>query len=409
MKLLALSCALVAGCSFKPPPGEVVIDGPVDMPGDGPPGGCTIWPAKNIENPCSPLLGTAEDLVLTPGLYKLDTTTGMLVSPANVVRTLPGTLFAQPSGPMVRAINLSGIDVQLNATLEILGMYPVVFVVHGAVTVVGDIDGSARIVGTPGDSTPGPGGSDPAICNGTKVGTGDNGVASLNTTSGGGGAGGGAFGETGGNGTDGNAGGHGAGGMGGAKAGTADLVPLRAGCAGGTGGDDGDVALASGGRRGDGGGAVEITALGMISVSGGLRAAGLAGAGAGLERAGGGGGGSGGAILLDGAAVAISATARLCANGGGGGEGGQTGIGGVSGENGSCSETVPGNGGRSAAQGGDGGNGGYAAVPKGANAAAANSAAGGGGGGGSIGRIHVVSRDVTATIDAASTISPNAM
>jgi len=409
MKLLALSSALVAGCSFNAPPGNPNNDGAVsdmpevDMP---PPGACIPWPSLNVDDPCSGQLGTPESLTLMSGPYQLDTTTGMFMGGGQTPRVLAGTVLAQLNGPSIRVVNLSGLMIISGATLDVTGTLPLVIVVHGSAGISGDIEASARLVGTPGDSAPGAGGSDPAICDGAKVGTGGGGSSAANATSGGGGGGGGGYGEVGGTGSDGNAGGHGAGGTAGTKAGNDMLVPLRAGCAGGIGGDDNDATANAGGRHGDGGGAVEITALKTITIVGGVLANGLGGGGAGPARAGGGGAGSGGAILLDGAGVVITNTARLCANGGGGGEGGQNGTFGKSGENGSCSETAPGNGGRSAVQGGDGGNGGYAAMPKGLNALAANSAAGGGGGGGSVGRIRVRSRDGAAVVDPVSTITP---
>ena len=95
------------------------------------------------------------------------------------------------------------------------------------------------------------------------------------------------------------------------------LVPLRGGCPGGKGGATFTAAV--GGRVGTCGGALEVTALRMIDVSGALRAAG-SGGGAALSNAGGGAGGSGGAILLDGDVVHVEASGALCANGGGGGQ-----------------------------------------------------------------------------------------
>lgn len=410
MKILVCSCALVAGCSFSAPP-AVAIDGPpIDMPGgeEVPPNGCVQWAPLNVEDPCSVQLGTPENLVLTPGLYTLDTTTGMITG-VPTPHVLAGTLVAQPQGPMVRVVNLASFMVLDGAELDVTGMFGVIFVVHGNAGVGGTIEASAHVFGTPGESVPGPGGSDAVVCNGAKIGTGGDGTAATNLTSGGGGAGGGAFGEVGGVGTDGDAGGHGTHGIGGVKVGTADLVPLVGGCAGGTGGDNGDATILAGGRKGDGGGAVEITALETVSVTGSVLVNGIGGGGAGPERAGGGGGGSGGGIVLDGAGVTITSSAQLCGNGGGGGEGGQAGTAGQIGQNGGCSETAPATGGRSVALGGDGGDGGYGGMPKGTAALRPNTGAGGGGGGGSVGRIHIRSRGGAAVIDPASIVTPNPM
>ena len=72
MKILACSCALVAGCSFSAPP-AVATDGPADMPGpELPPPACMTWAPLNVEDPCAVALGTPEDLVLNAGTYTLD-------------------------------------------------------------------------------------------------------------------------------------------------------------------------------------------------------------------------------------------------------------------------------------------------------------------------------------------------
>jgi len=101
---------------------------------------------------------------------------------------------------------------------------------------------------------------------------------------------------------------------GGASWGTAALVPLVAGSDGATGGV---------GPGGNGGGAIQLTACGALTVAGLIDVGGQGGTASGVYDSTGAisqqasGGGSGGAILLEGASVAVTGT--LAANGGGGG------------------------------------------------------------------------------------------
>jgi hypothetical protein len=101
---------------------------------------------------------------------------------------------------------------------------------------------------------------------------------------------------------------------------TASLIPLRGGCAGGIGGKATGVPLS---MAGAGGGALQISASSMLTVTstGELHAGGGGGGsapnGTAAKNLGASGGGSGGGILLE--APTLRIDGKVCANGGGGG------------------------------------------------------------------------------------------
>jgi hypothetical protein len=130
--------------------------------------------------------------------------------------------------------------------------------------------------------------------------------------------------------------------------GSESLVPLLGGCSGGRGGGCNETAA--------GGGALQLSASGRVSVRGAIRANGAAGVkGCGFE-GGGSGGGSGGAILIEARAIEAAPLA-LEANGGNGGE--ADGVGGA----GSTAPTLVGGAGENdSANGGGGGGGGYGRI-----------------------------------------------
>lgn len=188
-----------------------------------------------------------------------------------------------------------------------------------------------------------------------------------------------------------------------AASGTESLEPLRGGCRGGAGG--GGV-----GRRGSpvdggmGGGALQISAVGGVLVSGVVTAPGRGGRGAPSDNAeGGGGGGSGGALLLEGRRIILGHLGRLTANGGGGGQAstdrkGSTGTRGEDGLTDSDANASGGLNGSGASDcAGEGGHGGSARGAAGSGLAPACSTAtvvaGGGGGGGAVGRIRLNTLD----------------
>jgi hypothetical protein len=196
---------------------------------------------------------------------------------------------AQPNGaPTVVVIGVKSFTVAAGVTLAIGGTHPLVIYSQGAVSVAGTINASAS------GSTEGNGslhagglGEPPAPVAASKLGSA-----------------GASFCGTGGDGAP----------LGtGATFGTnhlvaygnTTLIPLYGGSAGG-----------NHASTGYGGGAVQITSLVSIDVSGEIEANG-SGGNPGDTTIGGGGGGSGGAILLE--SLTVTGTGKLFANGGGGG------------------------------------------------------------------------------------------
>jgi len=221
------------------------------------------------------------------------------------------------------------------------------------------------------------------------TGGGKSGAAELSN----GGGGGGGFG------TVGAAGGKGitnaAGGEGGGVNGEPTLVPLRGGCPGGRGGDNSTASAL-------GGGSLQITVGGTLTVSGTVNAPGKGGAGGNGVTLGpavaGNGGGSGGAVLLEAESIVFNNAARLTANGGGGGQAGDiAGGNGQSGQSGTTSLLVA----RGGTTGGAGGPGGDGAV----RSVAANAGSDSGAGGGGVGVIRVNTL-TGCTVDPSAILSP---
>lgn len=402
----ATAACLLVGCGFtvagSEQPDALGADGAADAPA---PFACVPWAALNVD-PCATTLTDPVGITLAVGTHVLDTDTGNLTSNGGSPVAMPGGLVAQSAGPMVRAVNARSLSIVSGATLSIVGSRPVIIVVHGTVTIDGVIDASARLESPGPISVAGPGGNDAALCT-TAAGQ-DGADTTLASAGGGGGGAGGAFGANGGDGADGHGSGHGTKGSKGTSTGVPTLLPLRGGCPGGSGGDDGVVAVDEGGRRGDGGGGLEITARAGVTINGRLVAngtSGAAGGGVAMVRAGGGGGGSGGAIVLDGDTVQVQASAALCANGGAAGEGGQVGMVSSPGAAPTCTDNRA-LGGATEADGGDGGDGGATAGAAGTNGSAGASNAGGGGGGGGVGRIRIRGRSQAASINGAAVVSP---
>ena len=403
VRAIALMLGLGSGCSFSVPASTTVdaLDASVD--GAPEPFTCVPWTALDVD-PCGATLTTPITLVLGAGSHVIDGDAGTLATNGGSPMPLPGGFAVQAAGPIVRVISARSLRVDTAAVVQVTGTRPVIFVVHGDALIDGVLDASARVDGAGATSTAGPGGNDTALCASATGGVG----ASSSGTGGAGGGAGGAHAGDGGDGGDGQGSGHGSKGAKGAKTTDPLLVPLRGGCSGGKGGDDSVVAIDEGGRKGDGGGALEITARGAIVIGGSLIANGSFGAaGGGITqvRAGGGGGGAGGALLLDGETITLRPSAKVCANGGGGGEGGQLALTSSPGAAPTCT-TARALGGAIQPDAGDGGDGGAAA---GVNAtAAANGAnnAGGGGGGGGAGRTRFRGRGQAATIDAGAMVSP---
>ncbi len=266
----------------------------------------------------------------------------------------------------------------VSGTVEFSGSHSVVFLVATDAIVTGAIDASGGAYGKdpqaagPGAGPGGLGATPAAGCGAGGTGATDSGTGA--DTGGGGGGYGGA----------GAAGGietasmeNFAGGTAGVACVGAGLEPLLGGSGGGGGGPGAGTALPGGG----GGGALQISALGKITVSGTINAGGAGGspgptnpsnAGAG------GGGGSGGGILLE--ALTVSISGVLAANGGGGGGSSDHAAAGTAGANGFAGATPaqPGTPGGSAATSGAGGSR-PSAPGVGGNSSDVNSGAGGGG------------------------------
>jgi hypothetical protein len=287
----------------------------------------------------------------------------------------------------------AGLTIDTGATFSLHGDRPVILAVRGNVDVRGTIDASSRNnFGITADVV-GPG----ASWAGCGTGSGGNGTFASNR---GGGGGGGAFASVGAAG--GNVNGSVGAGAAGVVNGTPTLIPLRGGCSGGAGADNGGPQT----NGGMGGGAVQISAAGTLTLSGVVHACGSGGGGSTVDNGGGGGGGSGGAILLEGGAVSIAMSSLLLTNGGGGGEGSGAGIArvGFQGANGSRIDLKPAVGGSGNLEGGNGGDGAAGRVGIGAFSAAGvglTGTQGAGAGGGGVGRIRVNAADGGCTIGAA--------
>ena len=288
----------------------------------------------------------------------LDTTVPSLSG--NGCATLPPFTIVTPAGgePTV-VFTVDSMSTAGNKALTITGSRPVIFAVLGNVL----INGPIRVQNAAGTSS---------ACG--LGGTGTNGPGAGVGIGGGGGGGFGTMGAAGGA-----PGGDGAG-LGGAANGNATLIPLRGGCNGGAASADGGVS----------GGALQISATGTIALNDLLIAPGKGGTVSTVLNAsnGGGGGGSGGALLLEGAIVQLSVSARLTANGGGGAEGGA--LVAQAGSPGSETSGAAAPGGNGGAVGGNGGAGGSLLSPlPTAGALGSTSDVGGGGGGGAVGRIRI--------------------
>jgi hypothetical protein len=224
-------------------------------------------------------------------------------------------------GPPVMVVRLTGLTITNGHIIRLVGDKPIVFLVAGNVTVDsgGQIDASAT------GTTPGPGGSDAAVCG---MSTGVSGEPNTRGSAGGGGGGFGTAGGTGGGGMmtpD--------GGTAGVAGGAANLQPLTGGCSGGSGASIGDAG--TGGSGGAGGGAFEISASGTIIIGTASNTAILSAAGGGSAAPGtggmqnnvgyydnaSGGGGSGGGILLVSPVLATFGTGGIVRVHGGGSAG----------------------------------------------------------------------------------------
>ncbi len=183
-------------------------------------------------------------------------------SGATCSQTLPSPkTIAQTAGPTIDVLAFQGLTMASGVTLELTGSNAVMIVVFGDATISGTIhaDGAAGASNSSTAGASGPGGN--YNCGSSKGGNGGSGH-----TSGGGGAGASAKGGSGASGVGGTAG------SAGGAFGLPATSPLHGGCPGGTSGTW--ACTTSGGGAG---GAVQVSASGMLVVGGTITAAGGAG------------------------------------------------------------------------------------------------------------------------------------
>jgi len=259
------------------------------------------------------------------------------------------------------------ISIDADSALQIRGMMPAIIIALGSVDLEGSIDVSADNYDSDSDIN--------VIVGSRETGPG---VGAFGNSGGPQGGGGGSFCGTGGTGA-------GTGGFApGAPYGSADLIPLWGGSAGGgasAGGADGFA-------NGHGGGVIQISAAGSITVHAGasINANGSGGIGQGNEQ--GEGAGSGGGILLEGVTLQIDGV--LEANGGEGSDMNSDGA------------IPPGDGGVATQPSCVGGNGSAGATITGSNGGGGDEVGEYGGGGGGAGYIRLNGTNVTVT----GTVSP---
>jgi hypothetical protein len=310
---------------------------------------CAVMPAAAPRNvtrttlqTIAPDIATAVDVDLNCATPSIDTTDpdgagAGVVTFANWCGQMPTAYVqTQTGGPDAVVLLMKSLRVRTGNVLRVVGNRPLIFVVTNDAS----IEGTVAANGTTG--LPGAGGN-------VGCGSSTGGDAASATYSGGGGGGGfGTAGGLGGTGTSGSL----AAGTAGASRGNTAIVPLLGGCSGGL----------SGGAwvPGAAGGAVQISALGTLSVTGGtITASGAPGATPSLGTLGGTGGGSGGAILVEGSTLTIDPGA-LTVNGAIGGAGNGSGAAAGGGTGSSASATSGGNGGNGGAtRSGGGGGGGF--------------------------------------------------
>ncbi len=373
--MLRIAAVVLAGCSFSlnPSPSGTSDATPIDAAFDAATCGWTYAPSNFA--PCALAATPAALVVAIPTTID----TGSL--------TLPHTIETQTDGTQVAVIHLVSLNV--TSTLTVIGPYPAIFAVDGSVVL-----GKTVVLA---------GSDDPIRCATSAGGTG---LPSGNTASGGGGGGGGGAAAAGGDGSDGDGTGRGLRGSGGAQVAAMPTVlsPMRAGCPGGRGGRRGSGEEP--GAPGPGGGGLQISARGTVTITSGIDASGRGG-GLSSSQGGGGGGGSGGALLLEGVIVRLGAGSVLCADGGSGAEGGGINLVGAPGAPGACNGTAGAAGGASQSYGSTGGSGGYQMTPAGQGAFTdPSNNAGGGAGGGSVGWIRIRSIQ-PASIDASAIVTPD--
>jgi len=303
-------------------------------------------------------------------------------------------VVTQSDGSEACVLQAGNFEVGENAILTITGNRPLILMSSGNVVIDGVIDVSAR------GPEPGPGGFAGGQLLGNADGEGPghgSGGSHASDDSDGGGGGGGLCGMGG----DGGVGSGTAGGVGGESiAGDWRLVPLHGGSGGGRG--RGLITMDSiGSAGGAGGGALQISALGNMTVRGGILAGGGGGRGGSSAimlptstGSSGGGGGSGGTVLLEALSVTLSGDGFIRAIGGAGGGGADDTSSGGTGEDGVLAVTRAGGGASGGDLGADGGDsGGDDQLPGDSGRENNRRGGNGGGGGGSAGCVVVHAAD----------------
>jgi hypothetical protein len=312
-----------------------------------------------------------------------------------LVDTMRFRVLSQVNGaPAVAIFGVRSIAIADGGRLRVTGDRPVLFLAATTATIAGSIDVGAGHMGALGQNDcqdcAGPGGGRGATnliaAGGCAPGLNGNYYATLDETGGGGGG----FGFPGARGGDSDAGSAVGGNVSAiTTCSGASLVPLQGGSGGGRGSGNGALGAEVGGG---GGGAMQLTALVGITIAStaDLYAGGAGGDGS-SDAYGGGGGGAGGGLLLEAPDIAIAASARLTANGGGGGGGNEA----NRGENGARGPSRA-SGGAGGGMSGDAGRGGLGGIGATANQSATQGGGGidgtgGGGGAAGIIRINTVS------------------
>lgn len=310
-------------------------------------------------------------------------------------RIAPVPLMNMKTSNGIAIWSVGAFTLQSGNRLTVIGSQPLVVVASSTVEIDGHIDASGS------NSTPGPGGF--AAASGTAKGV--DGMKTGATASGAGGGGNATIGGSGGTKTS----------VPGGASGPADNATgalLVGGSGGGNGGGFGTAPCSdpTRGRGGVGGGAIQFSAVGFISISGTFDLGGGGGSGGCADTGntdayrGGGGGGAAGTIVFESATgIQVNGFAAIVAAGGGGGEGGENNANGLDGLPGLADPVATAFGG--IGSGGNGGNGGKAN-----NGAAFTPFGGlggesGGGGGGSAGRVFFGTRGAPPIILGGSTIA----
>lgn len=355
-----------------------LADAPIDAPADAPlvrPDAGVVFEPSHVQ----PVYSLTAASVTITSTTTVDTKARTIALNGGVATISSDIVFSD--GAAVWSVD----SLTVTGKLIVVGDRPLVIVAHHDVTI------SAMISAFGEGSAPGPGGALPF----TGAGRGLSGAKTGDDAAGGGGAGGGTAGKPGGD-------------KGGVKAGLGGPIAnptgnvLVGGSGGGNGGGYAAKVCAEHGRGGAGGGAIQISAVGSITVdaTGGIDVGGGGGRGGCRDNttnkySGGGGGGAGGLVFLE-STTGITIGGTLEASGGGGGEGGAGGglnADGVDGEAGKypIGTAFGGFGGF----GGDGGNGGVgpALAPT-----AGSGGDSGGGGGGATGLVFLRTRGATLAV-----------